>query len=303
MKQKILAGIILGVIVLSLILVAVLGGRQVPDPYGTRAAGVNQIGLIRIDGVIVGGAGPGFFGAFGAEDIAARIREAALDPSIRAVVLRLNSPGGSAAASQEISEAVERLRRSGKPVVASMGDVSASGAYWIAANTDAIVANPATVTGSIGVIIQTQHLTGLYDMLGIETETFKSGPYKDMGALDRQPLPEEREIFQGMVDDIHEQFVAVVARGRDLPETRVRELADGRVFTGRQAYELGLVDELGDLRDAVRLAADLGGLDPDAPVVELGRRDVFRQFWGSLATFIRGSQGSWLLVAPSFEQR
>lgn len=298
MQRKVLAGLILGAIVLSLILVAVLGGRTGPE--GRRAAG-EQIGLIRIEGVIIGGTEGSFFGFGGAEEITARIREAADNPNIRAVVLRLNSPGGSAAASQEISEAVVRLREAGKPVVVSMGDTSASGAYWIASHADAIVANPATITGSIGVIIQTTHLIGLYDMLGIETETFKSGPHKDMGSPDRVPTPEERAIFQGMVDDIYAQFVAVVARGRDMPEDQVRELADGRVFTGRQAYELGLVDQLGDLQDAVRAAAELGGLDPDAPVVELGRRPLFRDFWGGLSSLIR-PQTSWLLTAPPVEQ-
>ena len=303
MKQKLLAGLILGAVVLSLVLVAMLAGRQGPGYQGTRVGG-DQIGVVRVEGVIVGGGASGPFGAFGAEDIAARIRQAADDPAIRAVVVRLNSPGGSAAASQEISEALLRVRESGKPVVASMGDTSASGAYWIAAHADHVVANPATITGSIGVIIQTYTLTGLYDMLGIETETFKSGPHKDMGATDREPTPEERAIFQGMVDDIFEQFVDVVVRGRDLPEDQVRALADGRIFTGRQAFQLGLVDELGDFRDAVRVAAELSGLDPDtAPVVELGRRDFFRDFWFGITSFLRGTQASWLLVAPNFAQR
>jgi protease-4 len=298
-----LAGVVLGVIVLSLILVAVLAGRPGVDHQRLGAAAGYQIGLIRVEGVIAGDAGSGIFSTFGAGEIAAQIRAAGEDPNIGAVVLRLNSPGGSAAASQEISMAVERLRQSGKPVVASMGDVSASGAYWIAAHADAIVANPATITGSIGVIIQTQHLVGLYDMLGIETETYKSGPFKDMGAPDRDPTPEEGAIFQGMVDDIYEQFVAVVVQGRALPEAQVRELADGRIFTGRQAYELGLVDELGDFRDAVRVAAELGGLDPEAPVVELGPRDFFHQFWGGISSVLGGTPSSWLLVVPSFQQR
>lgn len=301
MKQKLLAGFILAAIVLSLVLVAVLGGRQAPDYHWTGVGG--QIGVVRVEGVVVGGA-PGLFGAFGAEEIAAQLRQAADDPEIRAVVVRLNSPGGSAAASQEISEAVRHVQAAGKPVVASMGDISTSGAYWIAAHADHVVANPATVTGSIGVIIQTYTLTGLYEKLGIETETFKSGPFKDMGAPDREPTPEERAIFQGMVEDIYEQFIDVVVRGRDLPEAQVRELADGRIFTGRQAYQLGLVDELGDFRDAVRVAAELAGLDPEvAPVVELGRRDFLRDFWFGIISPLRGTQASWLLVTPPFDQR
>ncbi len=302
MGKKLIGGIIVGLVIFSLALVFILGPRGEEPP--TRPDAANQIALIRIEGPIIGGAAPSFFGFGGAENITEKIYKAAEDPQIKAVVLRINSPGGSAAASQELSEAVLRLRDTGRPVVVSMGDTAASGAYWVAAQSDHIVANPATVTGSIGVIIQTQHLGGLYQMLGIETETYKSGPYKDMGATNREPTQEEQQIFQSMVDDIFEQFIAVVASGRDMPEEEVRALADGRVFTGRQAQQLRLVDELGDYKDAVRVAAEMSGIDPEqAVVVDMSRRDVFQQFRFGLNSLVQGNHQSWFLIAPTIEQR
>ncbi|MGQ9496977.1 MAG: signal peptide peptidase SppA [Desulfotomaculales bacterium] len=299
MRKRLLAGVVFGIVLLSLVVAAVFGARGgVPG----RVASGEAVGIVRIEGVIVGGERGDFLGAtLGAEDVAAQLRRAAEDPSIRAVVLRLNSPGGSAAAAQEIGQEVDRLRQAGKKVVASMGDTAASGAYWIAAKADRIVANPATITGSIGVIIQTQHLVGLYEKLGIDTETVKSGPHKDMGSPARPLTPEERRIFQGMVDDIYDQFVAVVAAGRKMEESRVRQLADGRVFTGNQAKELGLVDEMGDLQDAVRLAGRLAGIRGEPRVVELGPRAIWRSLFGG---GLNGAYGThaWLLLWPPVGQ-
>lgn len=297
-RQRLWAGVIFAVVLLSLVLAAVFGVR---GGAPGRVASGEAVGIVRIEGVIVGGTGGDFMGAtLGADGVVAQLRRAADDPSIKAVVLRLNSPGGSAAAAQEIGQEVDRLRQAGKKVVASMGDTAASGAYWIAAKADRIVANPATITGSIGVIIQTQHLVGLYEKLGIDTETIKSGPHKDMGSPARPLTPEERRIFQGMVDDIYDQFVAVVARGRRMDASKVRELADGRVFTGNQAKKLGLVDELGDLRDAVRLAGRLAGIRGEPCVVELGPRTIWRNLFGGLES-ARGTH-AWLLLWPPVVQ-
>ncbi|MEW5762450.1 MAG: signal peptide peptidase SppA [Bacillota bacterium] len=298
-RRRLLAGAVLGLVLVSLVVAAVFGLRG--GAPGRPAYG-DAVGVVRIEGVILGGEGGGLLGgALGADGIVEQLRAAADDPSIRAVVLRLNSPGGSAAASQEIGAEVDRLRRTGKKVVASMGDTAASGAYWIAAKADRIVANPATITGSIGVIIQTQHLVGLYQKLGIATETIKSGPHKDMGAPDRLLTPEERRIFQSMVDDIYNQFVTVVARGRKMDAAKVRQLADGRVFTGNQARELGLVDELGDFRDAVRLAGRLAGIKGEPRVVELGPKNLWRDLFGGLQN--TAVPGAWLLLWPPLAQR
>ncbi|MFX4262685.1 signal peptide peptidase SppA [Pelotomaculum propionicicum] len=278
-KKKIIAGILLGVVALTIVFAAI------SQPGGNAAGssqGKGEVGIIYIEGVIANGQ-PG--GAFGdqivSEDVAAALREAARDPGLKAVVIRLNSPGGTAAAAQEIGAEVERLRKSGKKVVASMGDTAASGAYWIAAGTDRIVANPGTMTGSIGVIMERYDLQGLYGKIGVDTETFKSGPYKDMGSSSRPSTPEERAIFQSMIDDIYSQFVEYVAQGRHMDVPTVRALADGRVYTGRQAKELGLVDQLGDFHDAVLLAGSLAGIPGEPTVVELGPKNIFRELFGA----------------------
>ena len=276
MKRKVIGGIILGVVALCLILAIALKPTARPVA-GSSTKG--EVGIVYIDGPIVSGrdAGGMYAGQRSSEEIAAILRGAAKNPQIKAVVIRLNSPGGTAAAAQEISAEVERLKQSGKKVVASMGDTAASGAYWIAAGADRIVANPGTMTGSIGVIIQYLNLEGLYGKIGVGTETFKSGPHKDMGSQSRPITPEERVIFQSMIDDIYEQFVDTVARGRDKDAAEIRELADGRVFTGRQAKELGLVDRLGDFYDAVLWAGELAGIPGEPAIVEIGPKSIWRE--------------------------
>lgn len=289
MKRKVIAGVVLGVVALSLVLAAAL--RPGDRVAAGTAGGKGEVGILYIDGPIMSGRDAGgLFGARrGSEDIAASLREAARDPQLKAVVIRLNSPGGTAAAAQEISAEVERLKQSGKKVVASMGDTAASGAYWIAAGADRIVANPGTLTGSIGVIIQYYNLQGLYGKIGVDTETFKSGPHKDMGSPSRPVTPEERNIFQSMIDDIYNQFVDVVARGRHKDAAEIRPLADGRIFTGRQAKELGLVDRLGDFHDAVLLAGELAGIPGEPTVVELGPKNVWQElFAGAGGNTLRG---------------
>lgn len=274
MKKKFIAGAILGVVAISIILAVVLS----PDKPGGRGGG-GEVGVIYIEGAITCGRGGGLLGEpRGSEEIAATLRAAAQKPGLKAVVIRLNSPGGSAAAAQEISAEVERLKKSGKKVVASMGDTAASAAYWIAASADSIVANPGTITGSIGVIMEYLDLQGLYDKIGVETETFKSGPHKDMGSPSRPVTTEERAIFQSMIDDVYSQFIDHVAGGRGKGIDEIKPLADGRAFTGRQAKELGLVDQLGDFHDAVLLAGSLAGITGEPLVVELGPRG----FWQSV---------------------
>lgn len=279
MKKKIIAGIILLLAVVSVSIAVLL---RIDGPGGAAvvpAVKSGQVGVIFIEGVILSGrSSSGFLGAgSGSEEVATRLRAASKNPNLKAVVLRLNSPGGSAAAAQEISAEVKHLRNSGKKVVASLGDTAASGAFWIASSADQIVADPGTLTGSIGVIIQTQNMQPLFKKLGIDTETFKSGPHKDMGSPSRPVTSEEKEIFQGMVDDIYKQFITVVAEGRKMNVARVRTLADGRVFTGRQALELGLVDRLGNYYEAIQLAGEMAGIKGEPAVVELGPRNVWRE--------------------------
>jgi protease-4 len=182
-----------------------------------------------------------------------------------------------------------------------MGDVAASGAYWIAAGADRIVADPATVTGSIGVLIETIQVTGLYGKIGVNKEVVKSGPFKDMGSESRPMTAEERTILQKMVDDIYDQFVDRVAQGRNMRREQVLVLADGRVFTGRQAKSAGLVDELGDFRDAVREAGRLAGIKGEPEVTDLGPTN----FWDFLTRNMTGRTlypadmlPAWLLCSP-----
>ena len=179
---------------------------------------------------------------------------------MHAVVVRINSPGGSPAASQEIHGALTRLRQDGLPVVASMGDMATSAAYYVALAADTIVANPATTTGSIGVILQVATMERLLDRWGIDVELLTSGPFKAAGSPFRPMTPAERQVLMETLEDMYGQFVEAVAAGRGLSVERVRELADGRVYSGRQALDAGLIDELGSFHDALRIATRLAGL-------------------------------------------
>src|SRR5882724_3613486 len=195
---------------------------------------------------------------------------------VKAVVLRINSPGGTVGASQELHAAILKLREKGIPVVASMSDVAASGGVYIAIAADKIVANPGTITGSIGVIISSANAHLLMQKVGVSREVIKSGPFKDVLSPFRPMTDEERSLMQGVIDDAHDQFVEAVSKGRGIPAERVREFADGRIFTGRQAKEWGLVDELGGLQTAVELAGKVAGIEGLPKTIELG---LDKPFW------------------------
>jgi protease IV len=180
------------------------------------------------------------------------------DKSIKAIVVRLETPGGSVGPSQEIYREIERTRKH-KPVVASMGAVAASGGYYIAAACERIIAAPGTITGSIGVITQTTEVSELVALAKIHTHTFKTGPFKDTGSPLREMRDDEKAYMQGLVNEMYRQFVRDIAKSRKLPEAKVREVADGRVLSGEQAMALKLVDEIGNLSDALDAAAKLAG--------------------------------------------
>ncbi len=181
-----------------------------------------------------------------------------------ALLLRIDSPGGTVGDSQEIHSALLKLREKGCRVIASFGNISASGGIYIGVAAEKIVANPGTITGSIGVILRGSNLSKLLEKIGIRFETVKSGVYKDILSPDRPLTSQEREILQSLIDSSYEQFVAAVSEGRKLTKEMVRNFADGRVFTGEQAKELGLVDELGDEEHAKKLAAKLAKLDDES---------------------------------------
>ncbi|MGH7209681.1 MAG: signal peptide peptidase SppA [Nitrospiraceae bacterium] len=246
------------------LLVVLLATALWPD---LDLTGEDRIALIRVEGVILD-----------AQQTVGDLKKFGDSPSVKAIVLRIDSPGGGVVPSQEIHDAVMRVRnKQKKAVVASMGTVAASGGYYIAAATDRIIANPGTLTGSIGVIMELANLEGLLKKIGVENVVVKSGRHKDIGSPFRKMSDEDRRILQSVMDDVHTQFIEAVAEGRSLDVSAVRPLADGRIFTGRQAKEIKLVDELGDLEDAIKLAAELAGIEGEPKVVEPRKRFSVRE--------------------------
>jgi protease-4 len=281
-KRKVITLLLIALCLIALVIgiATILSGSRYSGGIGG-----DKIAVIRVEGTIVGGQGQlGIFGLeAGTDDIARQINRAGEDPSVEAIVLRINSPGGSAAAAQEVYEEIGKARDNEKVVVASMSDVATSGGYYIACAADRIVANPGTITGSIGVIFSQLQYAELLEKYGIQSIVIKSGEYKDIGSPLRNMTEEERQILQEMIDDIYLQFVRAVAEGRAMDESEVLELADGRIFTGRQAKEMGLVDELGNFQDAIDLAAKLAGIEGKPKVVEYGRRSPFETLFGVFA--------------------
>ena len=202
------------------------------------------------------------------------------DPSIKAIVLRIDSPGGSVAPVQEIYTELEKIE---KPIVASMAGSAASGGYYIACAADTIFANPGTLTGSIGVIMQFTRMKGLYDKVGLEHQAIKSGQFKDTGSPFRTLTEAEQAVLQATVDDVHNQFVDTIAEARSnlLTRTEVVELADGRIFSGRQALDSKLIDQLGNLPDAIKIAGELGGIEGKPKVLRKEKKtSLFEQLLG-----------------------
>ncbi len=217
---------------------------------------------------------------FSSEETVRQFKKYRENRSVKAIVFRVESPGGGVAASQEIYEEVKKTKDSGKPVVVSMGSVAASGGYYVSCAASRIVANPGTLTGSIGVIFQFLHLTDLMKKLGVDASTYKTGKLKDSGSPFRKPTPDERVFFDQLLADVYDQFVGTVAEERNLARKNVIKYADGRVFTGRQALEYGFVDTLGTFEDAISIAAKLGGIDGKPRIVkEQKRRSFWREFF------------------------
>lgn len=204
----------------------------------------------------------------------------------RALVVRINSPGGTVAACQEIFYSISRLRQKGLPVVASMGDVAASGGVYISMAANQIVASPGSVTGSIGVIMRSSDLSDLYQKIGVSPKVVKSGPHKDMLATYRSFSEEERKLLQDLINDTHDQFVEAVAAARNKPRSEVEAIADGRILTGRQAFQLGLVDMLGDMESAVELAASLAGIKEPKLMPIRPRRRWRPRLFAPIASYI-----------------
>jgi protease-4 len=243
-------------------------------PGGARVA------VVEVEGVIGVGAERGL----DPESIIRTLGEYRDDPSVCAVVLRIDSPGGVVAPTQEIFTAVRRLREAKKPVVASLGSIAASGGYYVAVSADRIFASPGTLTGSIGVVMQLANVEGLLKKVGVEYVVVKAGAYKDVGNFARAMTPEERRILQSLLDDVYDQFITAVAEGRGLEPQAVRGFAEGRIYSGRQAQGLKMVDEMGGLEDAIEAAAKMAGLPPKPKVLYPRRRfslrELLRNEWG-----------------------
>jgi protease-4 len=247
------ATLVIYVGVAALFLVVITSSRRGGE--GGRALFGPRVAIVEIEGMILE-----------VDDLVRELRAHRDNPLVRAVVIRINSPGGVVAPTQEIHQALMRVREAGKPVVASLGSVAASGGYYTAVAADRILANPGTLTGSIGVIMQMANVENLMKKVGVEYVVVKAGQFKDLGSFSRPMSPEERRVLQTLLDDVHAQFIDAVAKGRKLDRAEVVRFADGRVFSGVQAKDLKMVDTLGSLEDAVNEAAKLAGL-PIPPAV------------------------------------
>jgi protease-4 len=234
-----------------------------------------RVAIIDVQGVIVD-----------SEDIVRQLNKYEDDGSVKALILRIDTPGGGVAASQEIYDGILKFKESGKAVIVSMGAIAASGGYYIACAADTIMANPGTLTGSIGVIFSFPTFEKLMETVGIELEVFKAGELKDVGNYSREVTPEEREMLQAAIDDTYDQFINVIAETREMEIEHVREMSDGSIYTGRQALELGLIDELGTYEDAISLAGEIADLGDDPRVVKEHVRE--RRFWWEYAQRLLG---------------
>ena len=248
-------------------------------PFGGEVQGFSfedKVGVVRIEGVLSD-----------AEETIRQLDTFEKDDDIKAVVLRIDSPGGAVVPSQEIYDKVLTVKKH-KKVVVSMGSVAASGGYYIACAADRIIANAGTITGSIGVIVQFSQIEELLDKLGLKATVIKAGRYKDVGSPVRQMTPSDKALIQGVVDDIHNQFIETVVLNRDIAREEIERIADARIFTGRQALDAGLVDALGNLDVAIVAAAGLAGIQGEPAVVypEKKRKSLLRYILSETITFL-----------------
>lgn len=291
-KHPVLTGFfILGVVtMLFLAGITFFIARIFTPSQGGNLFGVNDaIGIIELKGVI---ASP--------EKTMRHLVDFVENDRIKAVVVRIDSPGGTVGASQELFRQIQITNKT-KPVVASMGSVAASGGYYAALGAEKIIASPGTLTGSIGVILKFPNLEKIFEKIGYKNEVVKSGKLKDIGSSSRTLTQEERDLLQQLLDNVHNQFINDIVSSRELSESEVRNLADGRIFSGEQAQQLGLIDELGNFYDAVLLAAELAGMSTQKPELYYPEDNDFSVF-----SLLSGQQGSSSLldhlplISPTF---
>ena len=281
-RRPLLTGVLIfGVLALAFFLGTYLTAWLVDRP----PSGSDEIALVRIEGVIMD-----------ADEAVEHLRTFADNSAIKAILIRIDSPGGAVVPSQEIYDEVRKIHQAGRQkVVVSMGSVAASGGYYIASASDKIVANPGTITGSIGVIMEMPNLQGLMNKIGIETTVVKAGEHKDLISPFRKLGDAERDILQRVINDVHNQFIEAVSVGRGLDKAAVKAIADGQIFTGRQAKEKGLVDEIGSFEDAIQLTGKLAGIEGRPKVVEPKRKFSLSEW---LSSEFRGRIGAWVNPDP-----
>ena len=243
-----------------MVLVAV-GSALLPDRWKSPSG---EIALVRIQGVLMD-----------SQNIVRQLSDYRHNPGVRGILLRIDSPGGAVAPAQEIYSEIMKLRADHKTVYASMGTVAASGGYYIACAADYVLANPGTLTGSIAAVMVFSNIEELANKIGVKPVIIKSGKYKDVGSPLRAMNPEERKLLQNVVDDVHQQFVQAVAKGRGLSVSEVKEIADGRIMTGQQALKLKLIDEIGGLEKTLELLAKKIGVEGRPKVIEEKEKTPF----------------------------
>ncbi len=254
-------------LLISIVLIALLSLVLTLLRNGRVSIG-EKVAVIRVEGAILD-----------SRYVIKELKKYSRDSSVKAVVIRVDSPGGGVAASQEIFDEIIKIKEK-KKVVVSMGSVAASGGYYISSPADIIVANAGTLTGSIGVIMELPNFEGLMEKIGVKSQIIKSGKHKDITSAFRSMTGEEKQILQALLDDVHDQFIQAVAESRDMDYKEIKKLADGRIFTGRKAKELGLVDELGNLEYAIKLAGKLSGIKGEPQVIS--KKDKL-SFWDLLS--------------------
>jgi protease-4 len=275
-RHPVLFGLILLLLIGAVFFFLVYGMSSVT---GEKTAFItkDRIGVVPVKGVILD-----------SKPVNDVLEKFSKDESVKAIILRIDTPGGGVGPSQEIFEKVHSVRKK-KTVVASMGSMATSGGYYVACAAEKIVANPGTLTGSIGVIMHFTNVEDLFKKVGLRAFVIKSGKYKDAGSPFRDMTKEDRDLLQALIDDVQEQFVEAVSGSRTLDKEKVKEIADGRVFTGRQALGLKLVDELGDLDHAADVAAKLAGLDgrPELVFPKEERRSVWRYMMEEMVSVLK----------------
>jgi len=266
-KHPVILGLLL-LLIVGVVAFLLVSGLTTPGSMEELFSRQNKVGIVKISGLISD-----------SKESTDLLDKYGKDGDVRAVVIRIDSPGGGVVPSQEIYDKVIELKQR-KKVVISMGSVAASGGYYIASAGHRIIANPGTITGSIGVIIQFSQIEKLLDKIGLKPTVIKGGKFKDVGSPVREMTADEKALIQEVVDDIYDQFLEAVSAGRNISKEDVKRLADGKIYTGRQAMRLGLVDELGNMEHTIMVAAKLSGIDGKPQVIypETKRKGLLRYF-------------------------